>query len=188
MVTGFRDQTKDPGFVRDLQYGLFLAGELRFAEELQKEVDELRAAMETSPSFYHVVGLPHRTRIVAEALMRKAWHTIEAPRDMTFLTSDCPVSTVEFADERVLPGVGFGKENAAVFLPLTPRHVFAASSQVGWPEMADTRFVDSLNRLTVQFAHQNVYANTDSAATQALVDDGINRLVFGQNEFLASRW
>jgi len=48
MVTGFRDQTKDPGFVRDLQYGLFLAGELRFAEELQKEVDELRAAMETS--------------------------------------------------------------------------------------------------------------------------------------------
>jgi len=93
MVAKFRDQTKNPNFVRDLQYQLFRAGELRFAEDLQKEMDDLGTAMENSPSFYHVVGLPHRTRVVAEAIMRKSWYTIEAPPDMFFVTSDCPVST-----------------------------------------------------------------------------------------------
>ena len=38
--------------------------------------------------------------------------------------------------------------------------------------------------LTVQFAHRNVYASSDSAALQALVDVGINTLVFGQNSFV----
>jgi hypothetical protein len=183
MVTKFRSQTTDPGFVRDLQHRLLQMGELRFAKDLQREVDELRTTMENSPSFYHVVGLPHRTRVVAEAIMRKSWHTIDAPSDMFFATSDCPVSTVEFADGRVLPGVGFAKENAAIFLPLTPKHVFVAS-RVGWPETADPRFVESLNRLTVQFAHRNVYANVDSAALQARVNAEIDCLVFGKNAFL----
>ena len=141
--------------------------------------------MEDSPSFYHVVSLPRHTRVVAEAIMRKSWQTIEAPSDLFFVTSDCPVSTVEFVDGKVLPGVGFGKENTAIFLPLSPRHVFAAS-HVGWPEIAEPRFVESLNRLTVQFAHQNVYANRDCAAMRVLVDAGINRLVFGQNALLPS--
>jgi hypothetical protein len=185
MVAKFRDQTKNPSFVRDLQYQHLLAGELRFTEDVQREVDELRKAMESSPSFYHVVGLPHRTRVVAEAIMRKSWSTIEAPPDMFFVTSDCPVSTVEFVDGKVLPGVGFGKENAAIFLPLTPRHVFAAC-RVGCPEIADPRFVESLNRLTVHFAQRNVYANTHSAALQVLVDAEIDQLVFGQNAFLPS--
>jgi hypothetical protein len=115
--------------------------------------------------------------------MRKSWYTIEAPPDMFFITSDCPVSTVEFVDGKVLPGVGFGKENAAIFLPLTPRHVFAAS-RVRWADIADPRFVESLNHLTVQFAHRNVYANTDSAALQVLVNAEINQLLFGQNAFV----
>lgn len=185
MVTRFRDQTRDPSFVRNLQYRLFRTGELRFAEDLQRGVDGLRTAMENSPSFYHVVGMPHRTRVVAEAIMRKSWQTIEAPDDMFFVTSDCPVSTVELVGGRVLPGVGFGKENAVVFLPLTPRHAFVAS-RVGWPKVADPRFVESLNRLTIQFAHRNVYGSTDSPELRASVDAEINRLVFGGNAFLPS--
>jgi hypothetical protein len=150
---------------------------------LQREVDELSTAMENSPSFYHVVGLPHRTRVVAEAVTRKSWNTIEAPANTFSITSDCPVSTVEFVDGKVLPGVGLAKENAAIFLPLTPRHVFAAC-RVGWPEIANLSFIDSLNRLTVHFAHRNVYADTDSAALQVLVDAEINQLVSGKNAFL----
>jgi hypothetical protein len=183
MVAKFRDQTRNPSFVRDLQYQLFQAGELRFAEDLQKEVDDLGKAMENSPSFYHVVGLPHRTRVVAEAIMRKSWYTIEAPADRFFITSDSPVSTAELVDGKVLPGVGFAKEDAAIFLPITPRHLFVAS-RVGWGEVADPRFVESLNRLTVHFAHRNVYADRDSAALRTLVDMGINTLVFGQNSFV----
>jgi hypothetical protein len=185
MVAKFRGQAKDPSFVRNLQYQFFLTGELRSTEELQRDVDELRETMDKSPSFYHVVGLLHRTRVVAEAIMRKSWQTIEVAPDMFFVTSDCPVSTVELVDGRVLPGVGFGKENAAVFLPLTPRHVFVAS-RTGWPEIADSRFVQSLNRLTVQFAHRNVYANTASAALRVSVDAEINQLVFGENAFLSN--
>jgi hypothetical protein len=183
MVAKFRGQINDPSFVRDLQYELFRNGELRFAEELQRELNDLGAAMENSPSFYHVIGLPHRTRVIAEAIMRKPWHTLEAPADTFFITSDCPVSTVEFVDGKVLPGVGFAKENVAIFLPLTPRYVFVASG-VAWGDISDPRFVQSLNRLTVAFAHRNVYAHTDSAALQTIVDVGINQLVFGQNAFI----
>ena len=182
-MSKFRDQTKDPRFIRELQYQLLQKGELHFADDLQKSIDELRVAMENSPSFYHVVGLPHRTQIVAEAIMRKSWHTIEAPPGLFFVTSDCPVSTVELVDGKVLPGVGFGKENAAIFLPLTARHVFVAS-RVGWGALADAKFVDSLNRLTVHFAHRNVYGCANSPALQNIVDVGINQLVFGQNSFL----
>jgi hypothetical protein len=183
MVAKFKAQIHDPSFVRDLQYQLFRTGELRFAEDLRREMTELGTTMENSPSFYHVFGLPHRTQVLAEAIMRKSWHTMEAPPDLFFVTSDCPVSTVEFVDGAVLPGVGFGEENAAIFLPLTSRHVFVASA-VSWGEIADPKFVESLNCLTVQFAHRNVYASADSTSVQGMVDIGMNRVVFGQNAFV----
>jgi hypothetical protein len=183
IVEKFRNPAKSPDFVRDLQCRLWLAGEPCFRKDLQEEIDELRDAMERSPSFYHVVGLPRRTAVLAEAILQKSWGIIEAPSGLVFVASDCPVSTMEFTDGRAVPGAGFGKEDTAVFLPLSPQHAFVAS-RAGWPRTADARFVEALNHLTVCFAHRNVYANSDFAALRALVDAQINQIVFGENALI----
>jgi Protein of unknown function (DUF4238) len=71
MVRRFKEQTQDPDFVRTMQHGLPQQGELRYADDLRKDVESLRAAMEGSPSFYHVSGLQRHTVSLADALMRK---------------------------------------------------------------------------------------------------------------------
>ncbi len=61
MVREFKKKTEDPAFIRELQYELLQKGELVYADDIKKDVDKLRAAMEASPSFYHVSGLPRHT-------------------------------------------------------------------------------------------------------------------------------
>ena len=179
----FRDLTETPEYVRDLQHGLLQRGELVPVSELREVIARVRGKM--SPSFYHLSGLERHVSVLAEALMRKAWSIVQAPPEKFFVMSDCPVSTVELINGQDNPGVGFGKEHAAITLPLTPEHVFVASSPlIQWKEVAEPVGVDVINRLTVQFAHQRVYANLNSPDIQALVDGHINRVVFGQNAFL----
>lgn len=109
MVRDFKKKMQDPSVIRDMQYELFQQGQLIPAEDIRKDVDKLRAAMDASPSFYHVSGLPRHTASLADALMRKKWHTVDAPAGKSFLISDCPVMTAELNGNRVAPGAGFGK-------------------------------------------------------------------------------
>jgi len=71
IVRDFKKKSQEPDFVRDLQYELLKKGELHSAEELRKDTEKLRAAMDASPSYYHVSGLPQRTISIAEDLMKK---------------------------------------------------------------------------------------------------------------------
>jgi hypothetical protein len=185
MVEKFKKHTQSPEYVRDLQYGLLQKGELVFASELQRVVERVRRNMEQSPSFYHLTGLDRHAAVLGEALMRKAWHTIQAPPGKFFVMSDCPVSSVELVGGQVKPGVGFAKEHAAIILPLTPEHLFVAASPLfQWKAVPDPVGVDSINLLTIQFAHERVYAHLNSPDIKRLVDCQINEVVFGQNAFL----
>jgi hypothetical protein len=187
MVRDFKKKMQDPNVIRDMQYELLQQGQLVPAEDIRKDVDKLRAAMDASPSFYHVSGLPRHTVSLADALMRKKWHTVDAPAGKSFLISDCPVMTAELNGNQVAPGAGFGKENVAVLVPLTSQKIFVASPHDrGWRLVAAPTAVDSVNRLIVRFGHRNVYANADSADTQLLVDTEINQVRFGENAFLSS--
>jgi hypothetical protein len=187
MTQRFRTQTQDPGFVRNLQYELLQTGELRYADDLQKEIDELRAVMETSNSFYHVTGLPRKTKVLAEALLDKHWYTLCAPPGKFFVASDCPVVTVERKCNEWTPGSGFGKENVLILLPLNPTRVFlAVPAHFKVTPMVGPSFVDSANHVVVQFAHRNVYGHMKSEETKTLVDLEINHVLFGQNAFLPS--
>lgn len=58
MIGRFRKQVEDPEFIRDMQYDLFRRGELRYADDLKREVKELLEQMEGSPSYYHITALP----------------------------------------------------------------------------------------------------------------------------------
>ena len=133
MVQKFRTETQNPDFIRNLQHELLKEGQLVFADDLQKEIDGFREKMENSPSFYHLCGLQRNTVSLADAVMRKTWHVIQSPSEKYFLTSDCPVTTVELVDGQVKPGTGFAKEHTAIILAITPRALFvAASPTIQW--------------------------------------------------------
>jgi uncharacterized protein DUF4238 len=187
MVRKFKQRTEDPDFIRTMQCELLQQGELCYADDLRRDAERLRAAMEKSPSFYHVSGLPHHTASLAEALMRKKWHTVDAPAGKSFLVSDCPVMTAELRGNQVLPGAGFGKEDTVVLVPMTPQKLFVASPHNrSWRIVAEARAVDMVNLLAVRFAHRNVYASVNSVDIQSLVDMELDQIVFGQNAFLPS--
>jgi len=185
MVRLFGEQTRSPDYIRTLQHELLKKGELVFAEDLQKDTHRLRGAMERSPSFYHVVGLERATASISKAILQKTWHILNAAAGCSFLMSDCPVSTIELVDGRANPGVGFANEHVAIFLPLTPHHVFVAGhSRAPFQSVADIKSVESLNRLTVHFANKAVYAHVNSPDVKVLVDSEIGRVVFGGSAFL----
>ena len=93
--------------------------------------------------------------------------------------------TVEFVDGQAKPGAGFGKERAAMILPVSPQHLFVAASPLSqWDSAPEPRDVDSINLLTVRFAHKRVYAPANSTEIKSLVDTEINTILFGRNAFL----
>lgn len=188
MIRKFGEQTQDPEFVRNMQHELLQQGEFHTAAELRESLERTRKAMDDSPSFYHVSGLPRHTISLADALLKKRWWTIDAPPGKSFLISDCPVMTSELDGHdgrNVLPGAGFGKENTAVLVPITSGKLFVASPHNrNWQRVAEPRGVDTVNRQAVWFGHRNVYAEVNSPDIQSLVETELNHIVFGQNAFL----
>ena len=185
MVQKFKQQTQGPDFVRNLQYDLLKQGELLYVQDLTREIELLRSNMENSPSFYHLTGLQRHTAVLAGALMAKVWHVLEAPPGKLFVISDCPVTTVEIVSGRASPGPGFGKESTTVFLPITPTHVFVASSPATrWKLVGPPVAVDSANLLTVRFGYERVYAHLNSPEVKALVDRELNQIEFGKHAFV----
>lgn len=185
MTEKFGRQVDNPDHIRDLQCSLLKRGEFHYAEDLKRAVTEIRAAMDASPSFYHVSALPNRVRIIVESLLTRHWHTIETPANCYFLISDCPVITYEVRNGQLCPGVGFGNDNTVVLLPIGPRHLFVASpAHINWRKVASVAAAFNVNRLVTQFAHRNVYSNIRSEETRALVDTEIDTIVFGKNAFV----
>jgi hypothetical protein len=107
MSNALRQKIDDPDFIRELQHSLLEYGELHFADDLRRRFTERREAMDASPSFYHVSGLPNRLQVLVPSLRTRDWHTLEAPAGSYFLISDCPVLTLGARG----PGAGFGNED-----------------------------------------------------------------------------
>ena len=185
MVQKFREFADSPDFVRDLQHDLFQRGDLVFTDDLKKLVERLRTNMENSHSYYHLTSLQANTNSLATAVEGKVWHVLEAAPGEFFVISDCPVTTFEFASGHYYPGPGFGKETATIVLPMTPKHVFLASSATGrWKPIGPPEAVHATNLLTVRFGFDRVCAHVNSAGVKALVDAEINRITFGRDAFV----
>ncbi len=185
MVAKFRKQAENPEFLRDLQYQYFQRGELLSEQQLRDEIQQTLASMESSPTFYHIVGIREHTTGLADAIMAKDWHTIDSPEGKSFLISDCPVITVALDGDTVRPGAGFKKQDTAVLLPLTSRQCFIAGPRSHrWNRVAEPVGVDNVNRVIAEFGHRNVYGDANTLETRRLVDASINSVVFGENAFL----
>jgi hypothetical protein len=184
MTSRLRQKIDDPDFIRELQHSLLQHGELHFADDLRRRFTERRVAMDASPSFYHVSGLPNRVRVLLPSLLSRDWHTIEAPADSYFLISDCPVLTLGARG----PGAGFGNEDTVVMLPLSPKHIFYASPKhLDWKQVVDPAEAQNINRLIVRFAHRNVYASVESEDVRTLVDAEIDKVIFGKTAFVPTK-
>jgi hypothetical protein len=187
MIQKLRTQTEEPDYISRSQRELLDEGKIVALEVIQRKTEQFVRSLESSPAFYHMFGLERHTVSIASRLLNKTWRIVQAPPEKFFLMSDCPVSTAEVFGGAVNPGVGFAKEHALVFMPVTPQHVFIASPRSsGGAAVAQPEFVDSLNRLTVQFAHKRVFAHVDVSWIKALVDREVNLIVFGKNAFLAA--
>lgn len=185
IIKKFRAETEAPGYIRDLQYKSFQRGELLFEEDLRRQIEWTRTAIESSPSFLHLSGIKQHTLALAGVIAKKKWHVIEAAPGKSFLISDSPVCTGRVSNEQISAGDGFGKTTTSIWLPITAQHLFVASPPADiWNKVAEPDGVDSMNRLTVRFAHRNVYSNAKMESVQRLVDDRINEIVFTQNAFL----
>lgn len=179
----------NPDYVRDLQVALLKHGELHYAKDIQRAVAEIHAAMNADPAYFFVSALPNRVRIIAPDILARDWHTIAAPEGHSFLISDCPVVTYKVQGGRIFPGVGFGDQKTIVLLPVSPNHLFVASPRHGeWPMVFSASDMQYVNRMVVQFAHRNVYANAESEEVQRLVDTEIDATKFGENAFVPPAW
>jgi hypothetical protein len=178
-------QQNNPDYVRDLQLALLKHGELHYAEDIQRTVTEIHAAMNADPSYFFVSALPNRVRIIAPDILARDWHTIAAPEGHSFLISDCPVVTYKVQDGRIFTGAGFGDEKTIILLPISPNHLFVASPRHGgWTTVFSASDMQYVNSMIVQFAHRNVYANAESEEVQRLVDKEIDTKKFGENAFV----
>jgi Protein of unknown function (DUF4238) len=161
-------------FIQNAQHEMFQVGELHFAGDLLKQARR----------FYNVSAISRQTLRIGIAVAHMRWQVLQAPADRFFITSDCPVATIELRDGHVLPGVGFGKPTSVVVMAITLGRLFLAGpKELQWKSL-DGHAVDLFNRLTIQFGYQNIYAPVASDSIQTLVDTEINRLIFGENAFL----
>jgi hypothetical protein len=183
MIQRMRGYTSSDDYVRNMQHNLLKLGEIHYVEDLKAYIKRVQVGFESSPSYYHVTGIPRHTKVLAETLLRMNWHALSAV-GKSFVTSDSPVSTVQQHGDMWSEGAGFGRENVIVFLPLTPEKVFAASSHFGFKREIGPAEVAQINRLTVRFAHKNIYVDQSSEDTRKLVDAEINQTIFGKNAFV----
>ncbi len=180
-----RQQIDNPDCVRHLQLATLKHGELYYAEDIHRGLTETHAAMSADPSYFFVSALPDRVRMIVPDILARDWHTIAAPEGHSFLISDCPVVTYKVQDGRIFTGVGFGDEKTIILLPVSPNHLFVASPRYGgWPTVFSASDMQYVNRMIVQFAHRNVYANAKSEEIQRLVDAEIDTVKFGENAFV----
>jgi hypothetical protein len=180
-----RQEIDNPDHVRDLQVALLEHGELRYAEDIHRNLTEMHSAMNADPAYFFVSGLPKRAHIIASDILARDWHTIAAPERHSFLISDCPVVTYKVQNGQILTGVGFGDKATIILLPVSPNHLFVASPRGGgWPTVFSASDMQYVNRMIVHFAHRNVYANAEFEEIQRLVDLEIDSTKFGENAFL----
>jgi hypothetical protein len=187
MVRQFKEHTDSEDFIRDLQNDLLRTGQLVFAEDLRKMVEQLRTNMDSSPSYHHLTSLQTNTNLLARALTAKIWHVLEAGPGKFFVLSDCPVTTFELASGRAYGGTGFGSEVTTVLVPLTPNRLFMASPPtVHWKTVGPPAAIHGANQLTVRFGLERVFAHLQSPELKLFVDAEINRVTFGRDAFVPS--
>jgi Protein of unknown function (DUF4238) len=173
--------------IKEMQYEFLKQGILVPADDLRARVNQVKQDMR-SPAFGHLAGIEENVRTLAKDVFEKRWFILEAAPGTAFITSDCPVHTanMNLADKTSTLGSGFGHEDTAVVLPLSPTRLFLTGShKMRWDSAVLTAHdVLAFNTGTVRFADRAAYSLDKSSDIQTLVDQEIGQVVYGQNAFV----
>jgi Protein of unknown function (DUF4238) len=159
IMNELKDSYLAPEQIRDMQYELFkhgqLVSEVELSAILQKTWDQINA----NPAYLQLAGVEKSACNLGVELGKKHWHTLEAAPEKVFVTSDCPVFTWKLiGGGAAFPGYGFGQEDVAIILPLSPKKVFVASPPtISWPKVLDANSTDLFNKAVIQFADKSVF-------------------------------
>lgn len=181
----------DDDQIREMQVELLKQGEFIYLEDLRAKVNQIKLEMR-APAFGHLAGIEQNAHMIAEDIFKRKWFVFKAAPGTAFITSDCPVQTYSLdltgKSTNTTLGMGFGHPNTAVVLPLSPTHLFLAGPQeIGWKSdvLTETEMI-VFNTSAARFGYRHVFARHRSSATQALVDNEINKVIYGQNAFVPS--
>lgn len=179
----------DPARVEAIQYELFQRGQLYSKEEISDVVHKAWSDINANPAFLQLSKIEERTASLAHSIGRKAWHTLHPAPGKTFVTSDCPVISLKLTGTGVaFAGFGFGQDDVAAVLPLTPDALFVASPpSIAWTKRFDETGTAAMNKAIVQYAEKRVFSSIRSERISKLVDAEMNQVVFGENAFVVPK-
>jgi len=185
IMAELKDSYLAPEQIRNMQHELFKQGQLVTVGELTATIQKTWNQINANPAYLQLVGVDQSACNLGVELGKKHWHTLEAAPERVFVTSDCPVFTWKLiGGGAAFPGYGFGQEDVAIIIPLSPRKVFVASPPtISWSKVLDAHSTDLFNESLVQFADKSVFSIEKSEKTRILVDEEINKIIFGVNAF-----
>jgi hypothetical protein len=176
--------------IREMQHDYLKQGVLVYADDLREKVNQIKLEMR-APAFRHLAGIEENAHTLAKQIFEKRWFVLEATPSNAFVTSDCPVQTLNLnlTGKDFTLGSGFGHHSTAVVLPLSPTRLFLAGPhEMRWKSnVIDENDVMAFNTSTVRFADRAVYALAKSDEVRALVDREMNQVIFGKNAFVSMK-
>jgi hypothetical protein len=118
------------------------------------------AATFADPALCHVFALQRTVSSLATRLSQLVWHIVEPREGKVFVTSDAPVVSFKLDNNLVFAGYGWGRENAHIAVPLTPKRLLIASPVgYGWDQQLDDVSTVTMNKLVASFATRHVFAS-----------------------------
>jgi hypothetical protein len=172
--------------IRDMQHDFLKQGILVYAADMRAKVNQIKREM-MAPAFSHPAGIEESARMLAKNIIGKGrWFVFEAAPGSSFITSDCPVQTLNLngAGHPITLGSGFGHPNTAVVLPLSPLFLAGPLGMSWKSSLLGTKDVMVFNEAAVKFAHRSVYVFEKNNEIQTLVDREMNKITFGENAFV----
>ena len=172
--------------VRQIQHDLLKQGRLLEAESIRTAQTRLLAQLQDQPAIFHLQHLPDSVKKLATVLLSRDWYLQKPANGKFFISSDAPVCSFKLGDEgKVFDGYGFGQPDSVAYLPLTPNSAWIASPRhFSWHRDLDKQSTETMNRLSISFAEQMVFANINDDDLKVEVAAHLSKTVFGKTAFV----
>ena len=176
--------------VRQMQHELFKQGRLVEAHSIRAAQTRLLVQLQGQPAIFHLQYLTDSVKKLATVLLSRDWYLQKPAAGKFFISSDAPVCSFKLGEGgKVFDGYGFNQPDSVAYLPLTPTRAWIASARhFSWHQDLDRQSTETMNRLSISFAEEIVFAHVNDDDLKVEVAAYLNQTVFGKTAFVdASR-
>jgi Protein of unknown function (DUF4238) len=171
--------------LREEQWEIFdQTGKLISLDEIRRAKTNVLKAF-SDPALRQVVSLDFSTPNLAGALVQKRWQVVRPAQGLKFVTNDAPAISFCFREGHPFVGLGWGRKETHIAIPLNPDHLFIASPMdVQWlPQLDEANTINFIGTMA-QFSYRNVYASLVDERIQELVERHSGTLIFGRDAYI----